>query len=212
MGPAAVCAGGWRPAREIATREPAARSGRSRGPPWPCRHPPALRPGPAGHTAASNRAGLRLLVVSLVVWSRRVVSMPGRPPSPSTGTTVGPRHPISAIFHSTEASPVSKTAYNQPTEVSLVADPACSVPNKQDRRVGTEHSCNRWHHCRAGTEHSCNRWHHCRVGTEHSCNHRHHCRPTTPHLSHFSLNRGVTGFKDRTQPTGRGVIGCRSRL
>ena len=45
-GPAAVCAGGRRPAREIATREPAARSGRSRGPPWPCRHPPAPRPGP----------------------------------------------------------------------------------------------------------------------------------------------------------------------
>ena len=45
-GPAAVCAGGRRPAREIATREPAARSGRSRGPPWPCRHPPAPRLGP----------------------------------------------------------------------------------------------------------------------------------------------------------------------
>ena len=47
MGRAAVCAGGRRPAREIATREPAARSGRSRGPPWPCRRPPAPRPGPA---------------------------------------------------------------------------------------------------------------------------------------------------------------------
>ena len=44
---AAVCAGGRRPAREIATREPAARSGRSRGPPWPCHRPPAPRPGPA---------------------------------------------------------------------------------------------------------------------------------------------------------------------
>ena len=47
MGRAAVCAGGRRPAREIATREPAARSGRSRGPPWPCHRPPAPRPGPA---------------------------------------------------------------------------------------------------------------------------------------------------------------------
>ena len=46
-GPAAVCAGGRRPAREIATREPGARSGRSRGPPWPCHRPPAPRPGPA---------------------------------------------------------------------------------------------------------------------------------------------------------------------
>ena len=53
-GPAAVCAGGRRPAREIATREPAARSGRSRGPPWPCRHPPAPRPGPA--TAHGHRS------------------------------------------------------------------------------------------------------------------------------------------------------------
>ena len=28
--------------------EPAARSGRSRGPPWPCRRPPAPQPGPVG--------------------------------------------------------------------------------------------------------------------------------------------------------------------
>ena len=63
MGRAAVCAGGRRPAREIATREPAARSGRSRGPPWPCRRPPAPRPGPAGPAAASNRACVRVLVL-----------------------------------------------------------------------------------------------------------------------------------------------------
>ena len=48
----------------------------------------------------------------------------------TTGTTVGPQHPISAVFRSTEASPVSKTAYNQLAEVSLVADPACSLPTK----------------------------------------------------------------------------------
>ena len=46
-GRAARCARGRRPAREIATREPAARSGRSRGPPWPCHRPPAPWPGPA---------------------------------------------------------------------------------------------------------------------------------------------------------------------
>ena len=46
-GRAARCARGRRPVREIATREPAARSGRSRGPPWPCHRPPAPRPGPA---------------------------------------------------------------------------------------------------------------------------------------------------------------------
>ena len=57
MGRAAVCAGGRRPAREIATREPAARSGRSRGPPWPCHRPPAPRPGPAAPPAPSTPVG-----------------------------------------------------------------------------------------------------------------------------------------------------------
>ena len=51
MGRAAVCAGGRRPAREIATREPAARSGRSRSPARPCRHPPA--PSGALHTGGA---------------------------------------------------------------------------------------------------------------------------------------------------------------
>ena len=46
MGRAAVCAGGRRPAREIATREPAARSGRSRSPARPRHRPRAPQPGP----------------------------------------------------------------------------------------------------------------------------------------------------------------------
>ena len=58
-----VCAGGWRPAREIATREPAARSGRSRSPARPCRRPPAPRPGPASWCPLC--ASLRLGVVDL---------------------------------------------------------------------------------------------------------------------------------------------------
>ena len=62
-------------------------------------------------------------------------------PAPSThattGTTVGPQHRMSAIFHSTEVSPVSETAHNQPTEVSLVADPACRPPKWQDIRIHT---------------------------------------------------------------------------
>ena len=41
MGWTAVCAGGRRPAREIAAREPSARSRRSRSPARPCRRPPA---------------------------------------------------------------------------------------------------------------------------------------------------------------------------
>ena len=59
MGRAAACAGGRRPAREIATREPAARSDRSRGPPWPCHRPPAPRPGPAFWLVISSSALLR---------------------------------------------------------------------------------------------------------------------------------------------------------
>ena len=80
-GPAAVCAGGRRPAREIATCEPSARSGRSRGPPWPCRHPPAPRPGyPAPSTPAA--AG---------------VSKPGQAQPPPTGTAAWPSGPSGAL-------------------------------------------------------------------------------------------------------------------
>ena len=46
-GRAAWCARGRRPAREIATREPAARSGRSRSPARPRHRPRAPQPGPA---------------------------------------------------------------------------------------------------------------------------------------------------------------------
>ena len=64
VGLAAVCAGGRRPAREIATREPSARSGRSRGPPWPRRHPRAPQPGPpippAPSTPVTPVADMRL--------------------------------------------------------------------------------------------------------------------------------------------------------
>ena len=63
MGRAAVCAGGRRPAREIATREPAARSGRSRSPPVPS--------GPSGalHTGGAWSLGCGL--------ARRLEARPG---------------------------------------------------------------------------------------------------------------------------------------
>ena len=63
MGRAAVCAGGRRPAREIATREPAARSGRSRSPPVPS--------GPSGalHTGGAWPLGCGL--------ARRLEARPG---------------------------------------------------------------------------------------------------------------------------------------
>ena len=49
-----VPVGGGPPARS--PHASFARSGRSRGPPWPCRRPPAPRPGPAGPATASDRA------------------------------------------------------------------------------------------------------------------------------------------------------------
>ena len=94
MGRAAVCAGGRRPAREIATREPAARSGRSRGPPWPCRRPPAPRPGPAsggspvpsGPSGALHTGGAWLLM--LLGASARSPARPRRPRPPQPGPPV----------------------------------------------------------------------------------------------------------------------------
>ena len=62
-GRAAWCARGRRPAREIATREPAARSGRSRSPARPRRRPRAPQPGPAaahGPAVRPCRPGGRL--------------------------------------------------------------------------------------------------------------------------------------------------------
>ena len=108
VGRAAVCAGGRRPAREIATREPAARSGRSRGPPWPCRHPPAPRPGPAGLAAASYRLGLVVCVLpgQAPQTSRRppigrgACVLPGQAPPPPTGTAFWPSGPSGALHTS----------------------------------------------------------------------------------------------------------------
>ena len=88
-GRAAVCAGGRRPAREIATREPAARSGRSRGPPWPCRRPPAPRPGPPVPPAPSTPAA-----PCCCVWLGALARSPAgprrRPPAPRPGPPVPP--------------------------------------------------------------------------------------------------------------------------
>ena len=77
-----LCAGGRRPAREIATREPSARSRRSRSPARPCRRPPAPRPGSAGH------AGLAVPSMREPAARRRRSRSPARPcrrpPAPST--------------------------------------------------------------------------------------------------------------------------------
>ena len=71
-----------------------ARSGRSRGPPWPCRRPPALRPGPAsggspvpsGPSGALHTGGAWLLM--LLGASARSPARPRRPRPPQPGPPV----------------------------------------------------------------------------------------------------------------------------
>ena len=72
MGWTAVCAGGRRPAREIAAREPSARSRRSRSPARPCRRPPA----------PSTPVGLFIAV--------HIPSRPRRPRAPPPSSTARP--------------------------------------------------------------------------------------------------------------------------
>ena len=57
-----------------------ARSGRSRGPPWPCRHPPAPRPGPSAPSGALHTSG----AWSLIGASSR---SPARPRAPAAEPT-----------------------------------------------------------------------------------------------------------------------------
>ena len=73
-GRAAWCARGRRPAREIATREPAARSDRSRGPPWPRRRPRAPQPGPPIPPGPFTPVGPGVLACGL---ARRLEARPG---------------------------------------------------------------------------------------------------------------------------------------
>ena len=71
-GGAALCARGRWPAREIATREPAARSGRSRSPARPRHRPRAPQPGPPIPSAP------------------RLEARPGPPDPPAPSTSVVP--------------------------------------------------------------------------------------------------------------------------
>ena len=101
---AAVCAGGRRPAREIATREPAARSGRSRGPPWPCHRPPAPRPGPAsgdspvppGPSGALHTCGAWCADVWLCASARCPARPRCRPRAPQPGPPA-PSTPVGRV-------------------------------------------------------------------------------------------------------------------
>ena len=72
--PLCVLVGGGPPARSPHASL-TARSGRSRGPPWPCRRPPAPRPGPPVPPAPFTPAAP----------ARCVVSTSGQAPPPPTG-------------------------------------------------------------------------------------------------------------------------------
>ena len=98
LGRAAWCARGRRPAREIATREPAARSGRSRSPARPCRRRRAPQPGPAAaHGPAVRPSGpsgaLHTSGALLADGARCVVSKAGLASPPPTGTAARPCRP-----------------------------------------------------------------------------------------------------------------------
>ena len=67
-GRAALCARGRRPAREIATREPSARSDRSRSPARPRHRPRAPQPGLTSAVSASNQAGLCSQASQAACW------------------------------------------------------------------------------------------------------------------------------------------------
>ena len=73
--PLCVLVGGGPPARSPHASL-TARSGRSRGPPWPCRRPPAPRPGPPVPPAPFTPAAP----------ARCIVSTSGQAPPPLTGT------------------------------------------------------------------------------------------------------------------------------
>ena len=114
MGRAAVCAGGRRPAREIATREPAARSGRSRGPPWPCRHPPAT-------SGALHTGGAWSLMCGS---ARRLVVRPGL---------------ATARWHRSQAlPPPAGTAAGESRETVIAFAGVCSVSGETDDTIASQ--------------------------------------------------------------------------
>ena len=115
-GRAAWCARGRRPAREIATREPAARSDRSRGPPWPRRRPRAPQPGPPIPPAPSTPVGPGRCVCRWAAarprdrhtrasgseWS---ISRPALALPPPTGTAARPRRSRGGLQSGVRACP-----------------------------------------------------------------------------------------------------------
>ena len=97
-------------AREIATREPAARSGRSRSPPVPS--------GPAGALHTSGAWSL--------MCGSRVGSKPGQAPPPPTAAAAGPSVPPAP---STPVAPSVLCGVGQapPPPTAAVARPSCAL-------------------------------------------------------------------------------------
>ena len=101
-----------------------ARSGRSRGPPWPCRHPPAPRPGPPVPPAPSTPVGPGRCSAAL-----RVGLKPGQASPPPTGTAalrlLGPRP--------SHAKPLLGPRPSHPALTSNIPEPttnfACNSPD-----------------------------------------------------------------------------------
>ena len=98
-----------------------ARSGRSRGPPWPCRHPPAPQPGPPDVPAPSTPVGPGVLACGL---ARRLEARPGPAAThrhrslASTGTpSLAPR-PQAQPLTSLIPEPTRNFACNSPETIS----------------------------------------------------------------------------------------------
>ena len=110
-------------AREIATREPAARSGRSRSPARPCRRPPAPRPGSAGH------AGLAVPSMREPAARSRRSRSPAKPSGPSgTLHTGGAFH---CCAHPIQAPPTTGTAAKPHSQASLVPQLTRRPPHRR---------------------------------------------------------------------------------
>ena len=119
----AVCAGGRRPDREIATREPSARSRRSRSPARPCRRPPAPRPGSAGH------AGLAVPSMREPAARSHRARSPAKPSGPSgTLHTGGAFH---CCAHPIQAPPTTGTAAKPHSQASLVPQLTRRPPHRR---------------------------------------------------------------------------------
>ena len=153
-GRAAWCARGRRPAREIATREPAARSDRSRGPPWPRRRPRAPQPGPPIPPGPFTPVAPGVLACGL---ARRLEARPGpaaahghrslAPVPRAPSTPVGPGVLACGLARRLEARPGPAAAHGRcslvlrtpPNVVWLVVlgswgAPLCVVTNVVNRR------------------------------------------------------------------------------